>query len=550
MMYFLKLDTVGGHELLWIYHSADKVLKYIPRTLKDGMGNEQTLKYNEHQLLMYYINHPNKIIIKKDIERALNVPDDVDYLKNHRGAIADKFVASSGSNIPNIKQDIFKKGLHKNSTKTIFAFDVKKISEEIASQYCSRHVDNIMKNNQYLTNIYQALLDMNELHQLEMSADYFELFDYLLKKCPDEATSLYRVDDVVLPFMVPQKHHVIFPVAIDTKTSSVQHKYQDSLLKQRKLLNAKLYNGYIYRLLKHNQQTGELTLANCRYFDSLDSADYLSSRLKVYHQKSIQEGMENIELLRVVKIWQERMAGVLQGDFSGYNSGFGFSLPIFRVLYDGGLELLSLKGSEQKAIWAKKQQICPSGTLEYWSEYSNTTLTFENFKTIVTKELFEENLLGDAHVCEKIIKTFPNLRHCLSCLIDGGEPSEIGMSFDMIKTAYREVVNLWDGIWRRIDMTPPSLEPLWQIESTQDTSKLFLIIDGLNHRPEIVFPLYVENELSTMVNWEYSGEDIEIIRWKNIEELNDWVKSCYKAWSTPSLAAAYLGAKQYFEAKH
>lgn len=547
-MYFLKLDTVGGHEFLWIYHSADKVLKYIPRTLKDGMGNEQTLKHNEHQLLMYYINHPNKIIIRRTLKRALDVPDDVDYLTNHRGAIADKFVESSGLNIPNIKQDIFKKGLHKNSTKTIFAFDVKKISEEVASQYCSRHIDNIMKNNQYLTNIYQALSDMNELHQLEMSADYFELFEYLLKKCPDEAKNLYRVDDVVLPFIMPNNPNIIFPIKIERQTDVVRHGYKDSLLEQKKLLNAKLYNGFIYRLLEKNQQTGELKLANCRYFDILDSADYLSSRLKSYYQKSQQQDKENQQLLRVVKTWANRMNQVMTGDFSQYNAGLGFSLPTFKILECGGLQLLCAKGSQQKATGAGKKHVCPAGMLEYWGESKNKALEFSHFKSIATKELLEETLLSD-----KLIRDSTAFRYYLDCFMDDGCPSEIGVDFNVIDCAAETIIDNWENIWQGFGHKKykrPSLDAMLELRNSKDNGGAFMVIDALNYRPEIILPLYIDGDLNGILNWEYEDVSPEIITWKNIEELHEWVKCYYKDWCAPGLAAAYLGAKQYFEAKH
>ena len=75
-----------------------------------------------------------------------------------------------------------------------------------------------------------------------------------------------------------------------------------------------------------------------------------------------------------------------------------------------------------------------------------------------------------------------------------------------------------------------------------------MVIDAFNFRPEIIQPIYIQGELNKLVNWEYEDEP-EIITWKNLEELNKWLEDNYYDWCPPGLAAAYLGAKNYFEGK-
>lgn len=561
MLYFLELTTQKQDVFVWVYFPGKKerLLKCIKS--KHGFGENQTLNANEHKLLIFYINNPNKIIKKSDMEEYIDLNNiDTDRISEYRFNIKNKFLESSCSNNFKLENheadhDIFKKGLTNNDPKTVFDFKVSEVSKESMCKCCKFHIDNFINYNKHNSTLYEAHTYFDNLRDLEQNSNYSSLIDYISEKYPNDAKHLYRIDsNTILPFF-DLKHKVNFPFGIDTKKSvvennciNVQDGYTYSLLAQRKFFNATLYNGYTYRLLSHNQTTGETKLGLCRYFDTLDSADYLSSRLKVYHQQYKKDKQENKNLLYLIQEWQKRTQGVIKGDFSCYNSGFGFSLPIFKKLDKGGLELRFAKSSSKKAIWASKIQICPSGTLEHWG-LQPKELTFENFKSIIIKELFEESLLGNKYINQKILNQFPDLQHTLSPLTNINGLSNAPASFGSIMSSCESIIELWDEIWNKIGEKKPSLEPLRQIKGKKDFSNLFMVVDAFNHRPEIVFPLYIESkhELNNMFNWEYNNLESGTVSWNNMQDLNKWVKDNYQDWSIPSLAATYLSAKQYFE---
>lgn len=558
MLYLLRLTTTKPNDVfVWAYkvHTHNNTECGLLKCLQSPyrlLGTTREIKEKEHELLMYYINHPNKKIHAKDIREFGIEITDSNYLSKKRGSIKDKFFETARhltdkQSHHSIGDDIFKKGLHEQSNITIFDFEIAKISEEIANFSLNLSTEEIFDDKNHLLKLYEKWSNAYQLHTLEQNTSTSSLISYLAQKYPNEIKNLYHLDDVILPFIVPKNNSVNFPMIIENK-APYPRETVNSLLEQRKILNATLYNGSIYRLLTQNQETHQLTLGCCGYFDTLDSADYLSSRLKFFYQKHNNLVKQpSKELIDMENLWKKRMSEVLKGDFSHFNSGFGFSLPIFKILKDGGLELLCTQSSQQKAIWASKKQVFPSGTLEYWSPINNKKLTFNNFKSIATKELFEESLLGNSLINKKIISQFPALQVYLSMLIDKDNPEEMCVDFDTIDNSTNNIIKMWDKIWSEIKEPQPSLESLLTLKNAKNSTQAFLIVDALNFRPEIVFPLYIQGELNKVVNWEHDHTKLKIISWKNISELNIWLKDEYGSWATPSLAAAYLGAKQYFE---
>lgn len=569
-LYFLALnqtsDDTLSEDFLWVLLAPDEMdknnsiakLKCI-KSIYD-LGRTQTLTSNsdEYKLLKFYIDNPNRILHPDEIENHTNIQKHL--FTALRSNIKDKFLECSRKNHTekadhSANNNIFKKGLTKNNQKTIFGFSVDQIPKQTINSYYNRNskIEIAFGNNTDLLEIYKKWKIFNHMRKMESKTDYHQLLTYLTERYPNNKQYLYQAKDLVLPFIVPDNNKIQFPMDIDYLITPIQNKHEDSLLEQRQFLGSRLYNGHIYRLLTRDPNTGEMQLACCRYFETLDSADYLSSRLKAYYQKSQQNSQEQESLNRLETIWNTRMSQVVTGDFSYYTASLGFSLPIFRILDNNeGLQLLHSKGSSQKAVWAAKNQICPSGALEYWSETdkNNQQLTFEIFKTIATKELFEEVLLGSESVYNEILHHFPGLEVYLNCLTDKCNPDEVGVDFNTIRESSEQIVRKWDDIWKKIQVPKkekkPNLEPLFALQQATDDNAFF-IIDALNYRPEIVLPLYINSELNALLNWEYDKNAEEIVTWRDVEELDNWLKDKYKDWSIPSLAAAYLGAKRYFD---
>lgn len=570
-LYFLALnqtsDDTLNEDFLWVLLAPNEMdknnsiakLKCI-KSIYD-LGRTQTLTSNsdEYKLLKFYIDNPNRILHPDEIENCTNIQKHL--FTGLRSKIKDKFLKCSNKDfnprrggdrrLHNANNHIFNQGLLANNHQTIFDFSVAQISQKIVSKYWKLQTRTAFGRDVVLLEIYEKWKPFNHMRKMESKTDYHQLLTYLTERYPNNKQYLYQVEDLVLPFIVPDNNKIQFPIGINYLIKPIENKHEDSLLEQRQFLGSRLYNGHIYRLLTRDPNTGEMQLACCRYFETLDSADYLSSRLKAYYQKSQQNPQEQESLNRLETIWNTRMSEVVTGDFSYYNASLGFSLPIFRILENNkGLQLLHSKGSSQKAVWAAKKQICPSGALEYWSETdrNNQQLTFEIFKTIATKELFEEVLLGSESVYNEILHRFPRLEVYLNCLTDKCNPDEVGVDFNTIRESSEQIVRKWDEIWEKIQVTEkqPNLEPLFALQEATDDNAFF-IIDALNYRPEIVLPLYINSELNALLNWEYDKNAEEIVTWRDVEELDNWLKDKYKDWSIPSLAAAYLGAKWYFD---
>lgn len=549
MLYFFEIKTNENEVFAWMYDDLKQRL-YCLQSIYP-IGNPCRLNNNEHDLLLFYLKHKDQIFLDEDIEKKslewLGRTEAIS-VSQYRTKLKKILCNTSYHNCPNIKIHkandlIFKRDLPQNDKHSKFTSLVWSPSEELLKSY-------ELKKKKDVVQLYQLWVNSYQLQSLENKVKYINMFNDLLKEIPEESSVFYRIDDLVLPFIVPQQNRILFPMKIENSPIKIKDKnHQDSLLLQRKVLYAKLYNGNIFRLVKQNINTGVWTLARSTYFDILDSSDYISSRLKAYYQQYIEypDHKSKEQFMTILNIWKNRLKQIMLGDFSHYSAGLAFSIPTFRILDNGGLQLLCAKGSQHKATGSGKMHVCPAGMLEFWGMTNISELTFKDFKSIATKELFEETVLSDQALRDIATDTLSPFKYYLDCFTDSGDPDKLCANFSTIDLHAEELIKQWDQIWLTFKKKVPSLDAVKALRGLKDSHTAFMVIDALNFRPEIIQPIYIYGALNQLVNWEYDHESVMVVTWENLQELNQWVKENYIHWCAPGLSAAYLGAKQYFE---
>lgn len=376
-----------------------------------------------------------------------------------------------------------------------------------------------------------------------------DLFDFLCSRSGIDEEILYSTGNIKLPFFLLPKHKVKFPMKV-SNVESFEEKHDDSLRKERK----PAYNGNIYRLL--SIENDQWTIAPSCYFDILESSDYLGTRLKSAHQDFLNEKQNRRSEL--MEIREKRIKSFIQnGDFSQYIAGIAFSMPIFRKLDNGGLQLLKGKISSFKATGSGRMHVCPAGMLENPVMFKNKGgerillnpyLTLEDFQAALCKELLEEAVFS-----EKILKNINESKYKSTILMFCDQISRpVEQSVKLSTLSYflkEEIQPYWYEIWESLKtgIDCPSIEPLNYILNLKEDFSPFYIIDTFNLRPEIIVPVYINDELFQITNWEYTDGGSEIIEWANFENLQNWVEKHYKDWCPPGIAAAYLGARQFFK---
>lgn len=391
----------------------------------------------------------------------------------------------------------------------------------------------------------------NEIHEenqrSEAEIKNSDLMSLLLEKSNILSDMLYKTPlGDFLPF-ISLEQSIQFPLLIDNHIMPVENTWKDSFKKQREALGARMYDGQNLRALhiKDNQ----LTVGKSSYFSVLDSADYIASRLKVYHHQK-----KESEFDRVFKIWSERLIAIRDNNqFNSYNSGIAFSMPIFQIREDGGLNVLAAKNSQFKAAGSGKRHVSPAGMLEIFSYAKNSEINFEEFKTICAKELLEETVFGEVSLTLAKDNLFLSI---LSPFFDNVHLTrQDGLTFVAFRDFIQVIEHNWQEIWDSLNYVknyPNKAALSALLDMSEDTfyRSSYFVLDFANLRPEFIVPIYITEPLNKIVNWEYEldGEiDNNILSFKSLNELNHWVKRDLDEFCSPALAAIYLGAKQYFE---
>lgn len=359
----------------------------------------------------------------------------------------------------------------------------------------------------------------------------------------------------------------------------------DSLFRQRYHQGSMLYPGTIFSL----QSIGEdgWKLGWTYYTEMIDSCDYVQARLREHWQRAFDAQLssdtirhlmsgddESLHPLgEVAQMWWERAGSVTVGRFSDYLAAIAFSIPMFRICDNGRLQLLCAEGSLQKQAGAGQKHVCPAGMLEFFSRKGpGTSLSLEDFRTYVAKELLEETCFGSKFK----LKPGSEFERQVSAF-STDMPGKLDSSPTELRATLQDVIlPHWDEIWADFpDIQSriatgnrkgiPSRTPLEMVlnmrapDGTPD-NPWFVIVDALCFRPEIIKPLYLREELGALLNWEYKYEDkgpsskedalFEIVEFTSEAQVEQWVQDNRRDWCAPGLAAAYLGAVHYFRNKN
>lgn len=400
-----------------------------------------------------------------------------------------------------------------------------------------------------------GIVDKSKIKEFDKN-QYFEslvtnkqLIITLLEKSELLSKMLYQTTaGDFLPF-IQLPNTIKFPLFLNNEIDSVKHDWVDSYKGQREGLGAKLYDGKNFRALNIKNQY--LTIGQSSYFQVLDSADYVSSRLKLYYYKE-----ESAHFQRIFDIWSERLKNIKEKQiFESYNSGIAFSIPIFQICEDGSLKVLAAQGSQTKATGSGRRHVAPAGMFEIFSvDYQdNHQFTFEDFKILCIKELFEETVFGKEklefncdHPFSDILEPFLNTEFLKVKRQDK-------LPFKTLADYIKMIHDHWDEIWQSFGKEAPhhaALSALLTMTESEYEQNSFFVLDFANLRPEFIVPLYISEPLSTIVNWEYEQDnqnvEKDILSFKNLDDLNNWAKNDINEYCAPALAAIYLGAKQFF----
>lgn len=359
----------------------------------------------------------------------------------------------------------------------------------------------------------------------------------------------------------------------------------DSLLRQRHHQGSTLYPGTIFSLKKIDEDGWKLGWTY--YTEMIDSCDYVQARLREHWMRAFDAQLSSDKIRHLMSgngestnhledmawLWKERAASVTARRFSDYLAAIAFSIPIFRICDNGRLQLLCAEGSLQKQAGAGQKHICPAGMLEFFDRKgSGTSLSLEDFRTCVAKELLEETCFGSKFK----LKPESGFERQVS-VFSTDMPGKLDASPAELRATLQDVIlPQWDEIWadfpdiqNRITTGDrkaiPSRTPLEMVLNMREPDGMpdnpwFVIVDAFCFRPEIIKPLYLREELGALLNWEYKQKDkgpsdkdddlFEIVEYTSEAQVEQWVQDNRRDWCAPGLAAAYLGAVHYFRNKN
>ena len=515
--------------------------------LGKGVIEAKTIWKGENKIILERENKAESFLPEEKklfefiLERRKNISGD-DAMALFDKQIPDKIAQVLGKIVAKIKKINNDELIEFNqslTTKFLFNYSKKNLMSGLLSfQHQYQVIGHLEKNEMFKKNQIS-----------ESSVTNTELMQVLLKKSNLLHEILYQTTTGdFLPF-IQMSQSIRFPLIIDNEKTSVQHKWADSYKAQREGLGARMYDGSNLRAIRI--QDHQLIVGKSSYFAILDSADYVASRLKVYHHQ------QNIhEFERIFKIWSERLNSLeKEGLFNDYNSGVAFSMPIFQICDNGDLKVLAAKGSQFKANGSGKRHIAPAGMLEFFTYDQSDKFDFEDFKTLCAKELLEETVFG-----QETLKLEEN-NPFFSILFPFFETLNLRRQDDITLFALMSFIKVihdnWEEIWSSLnyqDSIPNKAALSYLLKMNEDVfcQTSYFVLDFANLRPEFIVPIYISEQLNEIVNWEYEKENAydavkkDILTFNNLDDLNTWAKNEVNDYCAPALAAIYLGAKQFF----
>lgn len=427
--------------------------------------------------------------------------------------------------------------------------------------------------------------DLNERIKAQNSEQYVlsvpnpKLFEKLIKEevTPIIKDSIYSINDKFLPFFKIEGT-IKMPLIINEEFSAYKNNLSkdESLRQHRQNMGAKLYNGHNLQVRKFKIKNHQITLeiSKTGYFDILDSADWLPFQMKLCYGKlnNLNENDKEYDKVKyklneLKRIWRTRCESIINGNFTNFNPGLAFSMPIFQIVKNSNLRVLSAKGSENKAAGNGQRHIAPAGMFEYWShEDFKAKFQFEDFIVLAAKELLEETVFSNSSL--SVDKDY-DFHECLKYFINE-EVQKQGVSYTILRNHIDTIRAHWQEIWEYLSDKYPilnnkdinnqlneefkksvpnaaALDELLKIDNEYFYQNAHFVVDALTLRPEIIMPLYIKEELNNIVNWEYDSSSVEILEFTDMNDLNNKVLAHHNNYCAPGIAAIYLGAKSYFE---
>lgn len=407
-------------------------------------------------------------------------------------------------------------------------------------------------------NPMEAYLEMNA-NRAAGEAQLPELMTRLQELFPTDLDGFFfRTDSgTMLPFHVMDeatygKPNWPLPVVPDTLATPGKDRGSSSLVDQRWLEGANLYNGFIYQLMTASPDGW--SLGRTRYFDILDSCDILRDRIlavwgKVCKNPTRADQDKALKTSPYVQEWLENVRAIRRGDFSTYAAGIAMNMPILAVS-GGALTLLMGKGAAGKATGGGKNHVCPAGMLEFFRNSRRDDVSFEDFRTYVVKELYEEGLrdpiLEDDNVRNALQGNLPLSEiRTLETLPDDDSYG------DYVDTAYLE--GLFDMTEKRMKEfgtgTASALALSKQARSLAPDTQTYQVLDAFRLRPEIIIPIFPTELPNLFLGWEYKGITPDIRTFTSADDLETLAREEWAKWAEPGLAGLYLAARDFFRAK-
>jgi len=344
-----------------------------------------------------------------------------------------------------------------------------------------------------------------------------------------------------------------WPISIvnDTLATPGKDRGASSLVHQRWLEGANLYNGFIYQLM--NASPEGWVFGRTRYFDVLDSCDILRDRIlgvwgKVCDNPSSTVQNKALKSSPFVQEWLDNIRAIRQGDFSGYAAGIAMNMPILAVR-DDALVLLMGQGTVNKAAGGGKYHVCPAGMLEFYRNTISDTVSFADFRTYLVKELYEEGLRDP-------IITNENDRNVLEGNLPISEmrtletlPDDRGYG-DYVDTDFLEsiFIRIEERMMKFGVGAASALKLSKHARSLQPDTPTYQVLDAFRLRPEIIVPIFPTQLPNLFLGWEYEGKTADIRRFESSEDLEILVRQESVKWAEPGLAGVYLACRDYFRA--